>query len=418
MHSMKNIVKIAAVAIVLAGCTRMVETTPSGNGNLSLSLDYGGDYITRAEGVDVNDFKVSIVRPSDGWTKNYERFADMPVMLQLGSGDYTITASSPATADAAFDQPIYSGSADFSILSGEVTPVSLVCSLSNMKVTFSLSENFRNELSDYAVTVTNATSWNAPDAATRTLVWGDKAAVDANTPGYFTVAPLMVKVDGFRAIDGSEAHAQLAISNVAARDHHIIALDAKVTGTVSGISLLIDDSLNEKQDDVNVDGWDEVPVDGGEDPVDDPDDPTPSTAPTMVWEANPTFADTPIAETMNVDILINVPEGIKTFIVDVDSYVLSETIAQMTGHSDYTYSVGNPFPMDLIDDAGVVSAMNGMIPVGEQLKDKTEVLFSLSQLVPLISMYSPSSGSRHTFTLKVTDNAGQSLVQPVVFVMP
>ena len=130
---MKNIVKIAAFAIVLAGCTRMVETTPSGNGNLSLSLDYGGDYITRAEGVDVNDFKVSIVRPSDGWTKNYERFADMPVMLQLGSGDYTITASSPATADAAFDQPIYSGSADFSILSGEVTPVSLVCSLSNMK---------------------------------------------------------------------------------------------------------------------------------------------------------------------------------------------------------------------------------------------------------------------------------------------
>ena len=41
--------------------------------------------------------------------------------------------------------------------------------------------------------------------------------------------------------------------------------------------------------------------------------------------------------------------------------------------------------------------------------------FSLSQLVPLIMVYSPESGSQHTFTLKVTDNKGQSLEKPVVF---
>ena len=160
-------------------------------------------------------------------------------------------------------------------------------------------------------------------------------------------------------------------------------------------------------------GEDEDP---GEDPEEDPgkQDPQPSTAPTMTWEANPTFAPTPIAETMDVEIAIEVPEGIRDFVVDVDSNVLGETIAGLAGE-DYTYSAGNPFRMDLIKDAAMITALDGMIPVGNQLENQTHVDFSLSQLVPLINVYNPESGSQHTFTLKVTDSKGQSLEKAVVF---
>ena len=100
--------------------------------------------------------------------------------------------------------------------------------------------------------------------------------------------------------------------------------------------------------------------------------------------------------------------------VDVDSYILGETIAALAGDT-YTYSADTPYSMDLINDDALITALTGMIPVGDQLKDQTHVDFSLSQLVPLINVYSPESGSRHTFTLKVTDNKNQSLEKAVVF---
>jgi len=94
--------------------------------------------------------------------------------------------------------------------------------------------------------------------------------------------------------------------------------------------------------------------------------------------------------------------------------VLGETIAQMAGAS-YTYSPSTPFQMDLINDAALIAQLGGMIPTGDALENQTHVNFSLSKLVPLIMVYSPESGSQHTFTLKVTDNKGQSLEKAVVF---
>ena len=100
--------------------------------------------------------------------------------------------------------------------------------------------------------------------------------------------------------------------------------------------------------------------------------------------------------------------------VDVDSDVLGETIAALAGAS-YTYSPSTPFRMDLINDTALITALGAMIPTGDALENQTHVDFSLSKLVPLINVYHPTSGSQHTFTLKVTDNKGQSLEKPVVF---
>ncbi|MBR1509323.1 MAG: DUF4493 domain-containing protein [Bacteroidales bacterium] len=422
---MKKIFWAILAVAAITSCHRDPVSTEQGFGRLSVGITPSGDYQTKAGNADVNEFVIDITRPSDGYVKHFDRFGDMPQILELGSGEYTITASSPETKNAAWDLPIYGASTDFSIRVGELTPITMVATLQNMKVSFSLSENFKKELSNYTITVTNASSWDKAVEGENALVWADKAAVDEGKPGYFSVAPLLVKVDGYRNIDGSETHSGLTITSVAPRDHHIIYLDAKVTGSVNGVSLTIDDSVNEKDSDVNVDGWEEVPVDGGGSGSgdDDPDDPSQpdnppvvSTAPTMTWESNPDFAPVPIENQMNVEILIEAPETVQEFLVTVDSAVLSETIAQMGGHSDYHYSADNPFVMDLINDQALVSALNGMIPVGDQLKDQTQINFSLSQLVPLILVYSPESGSNHIFTLKVTDAKGQSLQKSVTFV--
>ena len=422
---MKKILYIVAAAAAVAACGTK-NALPGGNGTLSLTAVQEGSYATKANNV-LGDFVVDIIRPSDGWTRHYDRYSDIPQTISLGSGDYTLTVASPEYRDAGWDLPYYKGSADFTIRVDELTPVNVTATLQNMKVSFVLTESFKNELTSYTIVVTNAASWDAADAAEKSLTWSSATGDVEQKAGYFSVAPLRVKVDGYRAVDNSESHSELIIADVAAKDHHIITLDARVTGLVNGVSITIDPSVNDRESNVEVPGWDEVPVDGGDEPGEEPgdesgdepgDDPQPSTAPTMTWEKNPEFAPTPIAQTMDVEIEIDAPEGIKDFVVDVDSNILGETIAQLAYGGDqtiYTYSPENPLHMDLINDKKMIDALGKMIPAGDQLKDKTHVDFSLSKLVPLIDVYSPASGSQHTFTLKVTDNKNQRLEKAVVF---
>lgn len=397
-------------AVAFAGCKKNNNDT-EGTGRLEVKLSSSGDYITKSDNTEVNNFIVSISK-KDGWKQEFEKYGSMPSILDLGPGEYTISASSPIKKEASFDLPIYGASKDFTIRAGEVTPLSLVCTLQNMKVTLKPSENFKKELSNYTVTITNAASWTSPDIADKNLVW-NKADVDASKPGYFSVAPLSIKVDGYRRIDNSEAHANLSITDVAAKDHHIIKLDAKVTGS-SSLSLTIDNSLVEKNVDINIPGWDEVPIEDETQPQ-----PQPSTAPTMTWAKNPEFKDTPISPTMDVVIVINAPEKIKTFIVTVDSNVLSETIAQLAGKDDYNYSTDGPFDMDLINDAKLIANLSAFgIPTAEKLSNQTSVNFSLSSLIPMIASFNPDPGSKHIFTLKVTDLKGQSYEKALTFYQP
>lgn len=431
---MKKILYILALAAAVLSCMRTPKDgdgegyfNDGGLGRLSLDLSSNDQFNTKADNASVADLKISIVRKHDRYTIDYDRFGDMPQIVELGSGEYTLNAESPVIKDADWDLPIYGGSADFVIRTGELTAVSLVCGIQNVKVTFVLSANFTRELSNYTVSVTNAASWDAADVAEKTLQW-DKDKLDNNAAGFFTVAPLLIHVYGYRAVDGEAANLDFTVSNVKAKDHHIITLDANVTGQVGGIQITLDDSVNAVTTDVDVPGFDEVPVDGpgdsgNDDPTDpqNPDpgtggnDPQPSTAPTMTWAANPTFAPTPITDPMDVNILIEAPKGIKSFVVNVNSDALSGTIAALgaTDHGDGTVD------MDMIENDELCENLDGMglgIPTKDALKDQTSVLFSLSNLIPMINVYSPAPGSEHIFTLSVVDNDNQSLVQPIVFV--
>ena len=416
-------------AAVLCGCKKVKPEGGVGTLQFKVSAS-SGDYITRSTNSDIKEFVVTITRPADGWSREYPRYADMPQNIELSSGSYKVTASSLYKLDAAWDQPIYSGTAEFTIAAGEMTPVSLVCTLSNMKVTIVPSSNFIKEMELFNVVVTNAGDWTDAVDGENALTW-DNEKIERGDAGYFTVAPLMVKVYGKRAIDQTEASSVKTISTVAARDHHIINLDARMTGEAT-FELLIDDQVVEKNDDVFVDGWAETPVDGGEQGGDDPggDDPNhpdnppvvDPDLPTATWEANPDFAPMMMASSgMNVEIEIDVPKKIVTFGVEVESAVLSETLAALSSTPDYEYAPGHPFWMDMIYDDTLVENLGGMglgLPLKDDLLGQTHVLFSLSGLMPLALMYQPESGSYHYFNLKVTDEAGNTLEKMITFVAP
>ena len=424
----KTVYTIIAAAIALTSCNTEVFIS-EGKGEMMLDLSCSSEYNivgTKAESDEdiINNFSVKIVRPADGWTKTFEPFSSIKgTVISLGSGNYTITASSPVKEDAAFDQPVYEGSTDFTVSTGQVTNVSLICKVSNIKVSIQLTDNFVKELSDYSITVTNGKGilkWekNANQTDFKPVIVEGETLYTGIKSGYFSVAPLTIQVNGHRSLDNSSASTSYFINDPKAADHHILKLDANVTGTLGGISITIDNTVNDIENTVTVPGFEEIPVPGDEpqDPgteepgTEEPGtDPEPSTAPTLVWDANPTFAPMAINDAMNADLVVNAPEKIAQFKVKVESPNLTAAIQGLTTDGSDT--------MDLVNDAAIIAFLANLgIPTGENIVGKTTVNFFITDLVKMINLYGPKAGTQHHFILIVTDEKGQEMNKKVTFV--
>ena len=154
---------VLAVA-VLSGCNRNERYGKTeGTAELSLSISSEGEFTplpaTKAETseddvkVDVNDFRLVIKSSEGSEVESWSRFADVPAVIGLDPGSYTIEASSPGQKAVDWTQPKYFGSQSVTVTPGEVENVAIVCKLSNMKVTVRTTEKFDSEIEDFTVTV-------------------------------------------------------------------------------------------------------------------------------------------------------------------------------------------------------------------------------------------------------------------------
>ena len=416
----KILLTMAAAAMVLSGCNKTEVRTATHKGMLQLQVGYAGEYNDKTpdlvpvkSGADEQAFIDTFIISIDKTTgapyslectvaRFNEQYADG--ILTLSPGNYTVTVTSPGSEKAAWDQPVYGVTKEFTIMEEVLTPVELVCRLTNMMVSVKLSETFKSELSAYSIIITG--DYEDGEAS---LTWSSADEDAESRAGYFAVAPLTVEIQGTRASDPSEAHKTYRIEDVAAADHHILNIDAKTTGAGQP-SISIDYTVNEKPVDITVPGFEEIPVPDEEEPTEPEDPDTPSeTAPKLVWEANPTFGPTPLSAEMNVNLVVNAPEKIAGFKVNIESAKLEEMLSVFT------------MPLDLINDETVKEFMSSPLvglPVGDDLLRQTSVEFPLSTLLPLLYGLGPEPGSEHTFTLIVTDEKGQELNQALVFYMP
>lgn len=418
----KIFVTMLAAVAVLAGCNKHVIEEPGDKGSFALSLSYEGEYATKAEvpQVNVDEFKVTLRRSADGWS-NVFTYAELKEQIEnnggveLTPGHYDITATSPKTEPAAFEQPIFSGSSSFDVEVGKVTSVSLVCTLQNMMVSIVATDGFNNELSQYDVIVSNGSG---------SLTW-TKTEVDADKPGFFTVAPLHVKVSAKRTIDpdGENLIFEGDITNVAAKDHHIITLKAVATGAVGGIGIDIDYTTNKIYSGFEVPGFDEEGVPGGEEGGsgdEEEDKPGDDDSPIkLTWATNPSYQALPVESEMDVKLDLDVENGIKSFnvIIKSDDANFLGLVAQMVSPEYVEYAEDGKtvksVTIDMVNDISdpekggpSFSKILGM-PYGSDLVGMTDVPLDMSGLVPLIATQA-ASGTNHYFSLSVVDSADES----------
>ncbi len=416
---MKRIIlSILAISAVVAGCKKntakeegfgyMVLKSVTADINTNdKEINTSGTKAVPSDLVDLNEFQIKIESGLEGGGTQTYKYGDiLDQSVTLATGNYILTASSPEGKVAAWDQPLFTGTKNFTVVAGAVSPVEVKCSLSNAIVSVKCTDTFKTELSSYNIKVS---------ASNEDFLTWTKDNIDND--GYFNATELNIQIDGVREIDGSTAALTAKISNIHPKDHIILNLDAKVTGQVQSITLTLDGTVSERNQEIIVDGFDEIPIpdpDPTPDPDPDPDpDPVDPTLPSLVWEANPTFAVTELkSEGMSAEMTVNAPNKIKEFLIDVKSDYsdFETTITQLAGS----------LTMDLINntDATFVSMMTQVnIPTGDAVKGQTSVPFSLSQILPMMLVYKPDgdTDSYHTFTLRVTDESGNTLTQALTF---
>lgn len=417
----RSIITILAAAAVLAGCKQTKVEENKGYFVLqSVTADANLNEVnvsTKAmpsELVDINTFVVKIESNLEGGgtqTYNYKDILDRAIELPTGS--YRITAGSPAGKAAAWDQPLFEGTQNFTVVAGATSPVNVKCSLSNTMVSIKCTDTFKTELQEFNIKVSatdnDFLTWSKTGEES-----SDALAAELSKDGYFSASELYVQIDGKREIDGSTAALTYVVKNVHPKDHIILNLDARVTGQVQQITLAVDGTVNDRTENIVVGGFEEIPIPDPIDPTPDPNpdpqpDPSLPAKPSLVWEANPTFALTELkSEGMSVEITVNVPGKVKDFLIDVksDCAEFEGVIRSMTGDG---------LTMDLVNNANL-SRLNELgIPTGDSVKGMETVPFTLSSLLPMILLYNPEVNSYHTFTLKVTDEAGQTLTQALQF---
>lgn len=375
---------------------------------LALQLK-GEEALTRAGNAPaLDDFDVDFLN-ADGEVAASYKYAQMPEVVTLPVGDYTVSAHYGENVDAAFEAPYYLGSSEsFSVVKDRITEISepVECKLSNVKVTIVFDDYLTRHI-DTNAAVTVKVGRSGELTFTR----------DEERSGYFAYVDashtLTATFNGM--VDGDATSEVKTYSDVKPGNHYRITFrlsepDASDPGNIQlgdGSSLVIDaqvsvidltaDHGNLDPEEKPMDDEGVRPSDGPNDNPDNPVDPK-GPAPSISCVA-PIVMGSPNhvkdGDTCVINITSESEGGITEFVVVIDSNTLTEE--ELEG-------VGLPKTLDMVNenDAWEVlsdPSMNFPVNVG----GRKEVTFNLSSFIGLLEVLGTGT---HNFHFTVSDANG------------
>lgn len=415
---MKNIFLICltlmAVLFTFSAChsEKMETGTTDVTGQLSLAsmkmeVDLKVDtvYPQSRAGVDVSNFLLTI-KNSQGEQVEQYTYSEMPEIISLPVGTYTVVASSAEAATNGFDVPFYTGSTEqFTIKENELTEVSaLTCRLANVMISVEYDEELRKLMGEDVVTTVKIgdNSLDIPSSETR------KAYLIAPA----SAGSMDITLKG--TIDGESVTEVKRVENVQAGQYNIIKYvlspvddgNNSVGGNLN-IAINVDSSMTSSDETVGVNpgeepGIDDFPTDGGEEPGDgdgDGGDESGSDQNMPTIEGT-SFNKVPfdidndrltISGAAELQVTIGAPNGIANLFVEIISKTLDVS------------EVGLPKSFDLAYPGENSDALSGLgFPVGDKVIGQTEVLFDISNFTILL----PTFKGNHDFKIRVVDSKG------------
>lgn len=152
-------------------------------GTLNLYVETGKT--TKGTTDQVDQFPVTITGTDVEYTKKFNSYAELKQAgdVTLPVGTYTIEACSPGEFKSEMSEPFYGGKLEnVKIVKGQTAETSVVCTMQNVKISISLTEEFLATYQDWTITVTD----KKQDGHIKTYT----KAADGETP-----APVYWKMD-------------------------------------------------------------------------------------------------------------------------------------------------------------------------------------------------------------------------------
>lgn len=430
-----NIIAAGALVFGLTSCHEDITgpVTPTGdNGTLqlsSLSIDMSDaeKVIQSSAGratTDLSDFLVYIsAQGSEDILYTY-RFGDMPEVVTLPAGDYTVNVESHKIQKAEWDHPYFKGGQDFTITANEITHVEPITAyFSSLKVTVRFSDELRKVLGeDVKVTIL------ANDEGLLVYTPAETRS------GYFEVVDnsttMIAHFEG--TVDGTLTTFDTPFTEIAAGQHRIITYKVKngpdipeQSGKVDpsgGIGVDASVEIIDKDGNVTVEedlmdgsdrpGHEVLPDDPNTDPEPGPGPGGETDEPVASFEStnspNLHLDQTNIANESfgNAIVTITCPKGIQHLVVNINT----DSDAFLTTLGDL--GLDKPFDLAYPGDLEEQIGEEGLgLATGDKVINQTSVLFNITDFVPLLNIYP----GEHKFIITVTDNENQTASLTLVF---
>ena len=244
--AVKHIALSALLLVSILSCSRKEDNWLLSRGEGILNIDFGYDLgvvpVTRADSEPV--FKIEVYNAKTGvivrTIEDHHSLETEPLILREGT--YLVKAFNGDDKEAAFDAPFYAGETEVEIVAGQEANASITCTLANVKVTVSVSEELKKNFNAYSVTVSNG----SVDGA---LIYS-QADGTFSKEGYFRCTGKLTWTLSVTNTDGVSNQIVQDINNVEPRDYYNIHFDVDGSGSSNAqggtsIRVTIDDSVNE-----------------------------------------------------------------------------------------------------------------------------------------------------------------------------
>lgn len=366
--------------------------------------------------VDVDSFDCSIIDDKGEVALSF-KFGERPTeAIELNTGDYIFKIISGDVPGAAWDSPVYGATKAFKIVRNETTTISeIVCSLMQIKVTVTFSEDLLERLGektlaivsvgdnslDFALTERRAGFFLAPNVSNtiHLCINGTYAADKEN----FKIIEMNKEVRDVKAGQHSKIHFYIEHA-----DQGNINVGVTVRDWVTDeiVPCNVADKVSEEE-------WTDGGNSGG---TVEPE--TPAEDPSIVWDGHDISQRVPITASLDVDLLVSASKGIKEFLVKIESASL--TPAELSGvglcdvlnicYPKQSYDSSTP---DVYVD--VEEPLRGLgFSVGEDVVGKDFVKLSITQFMGVLQAVSGTDLKNHDFVITVVDNEGNTTIKTLM----
>lgn len=386
--------------------------------SLGLKLDVYVDTIypqSRAN-TSVNDFIVTV---RDVEKKQVEQwvYSEMPELVSLPVGSYTITASSPDGPQTGFDVPYYEGEVSCIIAENQLTTVDpIICKLATSMFTVQFSDDLlpllgndvqviisvgdnklvftKNEIrKGYIIVPDEATAFNVELKGTV-----DGEQVDINKRSEAVIASCQHNIINF-GLDSVHEDGPITDSRVdldielTINSEWIVSKD--VVDVNPGDEPTIDDFPSEGTEDGSQGGGNQGEGDEGESDMNQPQIIGSNFNGTSFDISNDVLSiptSTGLDNPMTLQVTLKASQGIAHVYVTIDSEKLTDGLLSDVGLSS---------DFDLAEPGSLSSGLSGLgFPVGDEVIGKTQIVFDITQFTPLLGLYGVAN---HNFVIRVVD---------------